>query len=153
MCIRDRQPGGVAGSVFNDANSNGIQDSGEASRSNVTVQLLNDDGSVAYSTTSGADGNYNFGDVVVGSYYVSIIPEERWRQTLPTVDPVAHAAWDLDQELRLQHTGQYFENWGSLGEKWLHGTNGWYFITPDGCLLYTSPSPRDGLLSRMPSSA
>ena len=23
----------------------------------------------------------------------------------------------------------------------------------NGCLLYTSPSPRDGLLSRMPSSA
>ena len=28
------------------------------------------------------------------------------------------------------------------------------FITPyNPCLLYTSPSPRDGLLSRMPSSA
>ena len=29
-------------------------------------------------------------------------------------------------------------------------------LQPDwiwGCLLYTSPSPRDGLLSRMPSSA
>ena len=25
--------------------------------------------------------------------------------------------------------------------------------TPSPCLLYTSPSPRDGLLSRMPSSA
>ena len=25
--------------------------------------------------------------------------------------------------------------------------------TLNGCLLYTSPSPRDGLLSRMPSSA
>ena len=25
--------------------------------------------------------------------------------------------------------------------------------TAGGCLLYTSPSPRDGLLSRMPSSA
>ena len=24
---------------------------------------------------------------------------------------------------------------------------------PNTCLLYTSPSPRDGLLSRMPSSA
>src|SRR5665647_3614533 len=24
---------------------------------------------------------------------------------------------------------------------------------PKGCLLYTSPSPRDGLLARMPSSA
>ena len=27
------------------------------------------------------------------------------------------------------------------------------FETAKGCLLYTSPSPRDGLLSRMPSSA
>ena len=26
-------------------------------------------------------------------------------------------------------------------------------MTLRGCLLYTSPSPRDGLLSRMPSSA
>ena len=26
-------------------------------------------------------------------------------------------------------------------------------IRPTPCLLYTSPSPRDGLLSRMPSSA
>ena len=27
------------------------------------------------------------------------------------------------------------------------------FFQPNTCLLYTSPSPRDGLLSRMPSSA
>ena len=27
------------------------------------------------------------------------------------------------------------------------------FINSSSCLLYTSPSPRDGLLSRMPSSA
>ena len=26
-------------------------------------------------------------------------------------------------------------------------------VNPKDCLLYTSPSPRDGLLSRMPSSA
>ena len=26
-------------------------------------------------------------------------------------------------------------------------------VTKKSCLLYTSPSPRDGLLSRMPSSA
>ena len=26
-------------------------------------------------------------------------------------------------------------------------------VAMSGCLLYTSPSPRDGLLSRMPSSA
>ena len=28
-----------------------------------------------------------------------------------------------------------------------------YIEGGNGCLLYTSPSPRDGLLSRMPSSA
>ena len=28
-----------------------------------------------------------------------------------------------------------------------------YSAIGDACLLYTSPSPRDGLLSRMPSSA
>ena len=33
-------------------------------------------------------------------------------------------------------------------KKWL--SNG---AQPTDCLLYTSPSPRDGLLSRMPSSA
>ena len=29
----------------------------------------------------------------------------------------------------------------------------WHRGAVDACLLYTSPSPRDGLLSRMPSSA
>ena len=32
---------------------------------------------------------------------------------------------------------------------WNQGEN----AEPYACLLYTSPSPRDGLLSRMPSSA
>ena len=32
-------------------------------------------------------------------------------------------------------------------------SNGAVYVTSSLCLLYTSPSPRDGLLSRMPSSA
>ena len=36
-----------------------------------------------------------------------------------------------------------------LGQVWYNTTS----TTLKGCLLYTSPSPRDGLLSRMPSSA
>ena len=42
------------------------------------------------------------------------------------------------------------------GSLWATALGGLYLATfPDvtGCLLYTSPSPRDGLLSRMPSSA
>ena len=34
-----------------------------------------------------------------------------------------------------------------------HEQEGEYYAFTKGCLLYTSPSPRDGLLSRMPSSA
>ena len=34
-----------------------------------------------------------------------------------------------------------------------HGGSGASTAAPIACLLYTSPSPRDGLLSRMPSSA
>ena len=39
---------------------------------------------------------------------------------------------------------------------WAYGfliDNAYIIDTLNGCLLYTSPSPRDGLLSRMPSSA
>ena len=49
---------------------------------------------------------------------------------------------------------------GLLGPNGAGKTTSFYMITglvaPDRgriCLLYTSPSPRDGLLSRMPSSA
>ena len=39
------------------------------------------------------------------------------------------------------------------GVEWLSGADPATFREPTSCLLYTSPSPRDGLLSRMPSSA
>ena len=47
-------------------------------------------------------------------------------------------------------------NLGTLGDKVdVKPGYGRNFLIPQGkaCLLYTSPSPRDGLLSRMPSSA
>ena len=53
------------------------------------------------------------------------------------------------------------EGWAKLNEiveeyKKAHNGQSVYsatFIEDCDCLLYTSPSPRDGLLSRMPSSA
>ena len=42
--------------------------------------------------------------------------------------------------------------WQQYKEK-LGETRPWDMLNPNTCLLYTSPSPRDGLLSRMPSSA
>ena len=49
----------------------------------------------------------------------------------------------LSHEIRLASNGD-----GPL--QWLGGL---YSLDENACLLYTSPSPRDGLLSRMPSSA
>ena len=54
-----------------------------------------------------------------------------------------------------------FMGGGSLEVRWAHemGINVvgydvfWVLTNYWNCLLYTSPSPRDGLLSRMPSSA
>ena len=45
---------------------------------------------------------------------------------------------------------------GSLGTITGNNADGWDLTVPTGtgtCLLYTSPSPRDATLSRMPSSA
>ena len=41
----------------------------------------------------------------------------------------------------------------SEGEEILDAMAGLWCVNIGYCLLYTSPSPRDGLLSRMPSSA
>ena len=48
--------------------------------------------------------------------------------------------------------GRNCDDW----QNWFGGNNSnpmWHYVLDESCLLYTSPSPRDGLLSRMPSSA
>ena len=45
----------------------------------------------------------------------------------------------------------YFNAWG--GSPTVNAYIAWAGDQLQACLLYTSPSPRDGLLSRMPSSA
>ena len=50
-------------------------------------------------------------------------------------DTLAKRAYELDQQLGLRSTGDYYQNWAKLGEKWMTGTSGqWYFITADGSL-------------------
>ena len=42
----------------------------------------------------------------------------------------------LQGKLGLTYTGNDYEDWGGLGEKWLQGRDGtWYYIRPDGELF------------------
>src|SRR5664279_745468 len=51
--------------------------------------------------------------------------------------------------LHMGHVRNYAIGDALARHMWMRGYN---VLHPMGCLLYTSPSPRDGLLSRMPSS-
>ena len=65
-----------------------------------------------------------------------IVPKIEVREA----EDIADFATTMDSDMN-----QYFEEKKTLLEDIPRGEN--------PCLLYTSPSPRDGLLARMPSSA
>ena len=61
-----------------------------------------------------------------------------------------------DKKLRIDGIQERVRGYGYTDDG--KDINGYYLQTDNytlyyNCLLYTSPSPRDGLLSRMPSSA
>lgn len=65
--------GKIGDFVWNDANMNGRQDSGEAGIANVEVQLLDSSGSVIGTTTTDSDGMYVFEGLASGDYRVKFI--------------------------------------------------------------------------------
>ena len=60
---------------------------------------------------------------------------------------------NLIEDLKVrEHIGTRLKN-SSISKIELERTADTFIVNIHTCLLYTSPSPRDGLLSRMPSSA
>ena len=68
----------ISGAVFNDANGNGVKESGEAGLSGVTISLSN--GATA---VSDANGTYSFSNVPTGSYVVTAPAQSGYTQTTP----------------------------------------------------------------------
>jgi uncharacterized repeat protein (TIGR01451 family) len=65
--------GSIGDHIWNDANSNGIQDSTESGLANVSVGLYKADGiTLLSSTSSNSSGNYSFGSLRPGDYVVKV---------------------------------------------------------------------------------
>jgi protocatechuate 3,4-dioxygenase beta subunit len=68
------KPGSIAGTVFSDANDNGVADNGETGFGGVTVNLLSANGqTTGLSTVTGNDGTYSFSQLAPDSYEVQVV--------------------------------------------------------------------------------
>ncbi|MBD2126175.1 DVUA0089 family protein [Microcoleus sp. ZQ-A2] len=84
----DNNPGGkIEGIKWNDLNSNGVQDTGEAGLGGWTIYLdQNKNGTLdtgETSTTTDANGNYSFTGLAAGNYTVAEVMKPGWLQTSP----------------------------------------------------------------------
>lgn len=90
--LEDRTvPSTLQGTVFEDVNANGSRDGGEPGRVGVTV-FLDANGNAALdsgetSTTTLADGSYQFSDLADGTYRVALAAPAGWEQTAPAFTP------------------------------------------------------------------
>ena len=96
---------------------------------------------LSYSIEKG-EATYKYQENGIGDGALKMI---LYRSTCEQAWGVTRRLVIIDPDGELQTT-TVFSNWLPLADLKLH-------LYDDTCLLYTSPSPRDGLLSRMPSSA
>ncbi len=65
--------GSISDTVWVDLNNDGVIDGDETLLEGVTVELLDDQGNVIATTTTGADGRYSFDGLLAGDYQVRVV--------------------------------------------------------------------------------
>ncbi|MFZ1599037.1 MAG: SdrD B-like domain-containing protein, partial [Anaerolineae bacterium] len=93
----DNLPGSVAGTVFDDIDGDGVQDSPlhETGLGGVTIGLYSSGGALLASTTTSGDGSYLFTNVAPGSYSVRETDPSGWSSTTSNNVPVTVPAGGL----------------------------------------------------------
>ena len=77
-------PVSLAGTVYNDVNGDGSQESGEPGLNDWTVNLLNSGGTLVATTTSSSSGHYSFANLTPGTYTIEEVVQAGWVITQPT---------------------------------------------------------------------
>lgn len=77
----------IKGSVYRDDNRSSSRDGSEEGYQGQTVQLLDQDGNVAATTTTAADGSYSFEHLPDGTYSVKVVKDGALTDTEQTEDP------------------------------------------------------------------
>ncbi|CBN56821.1 beta strand repeat-containing protein [Kamptonema sp. PCC 6506] len=72
----------ISGLKFHDINGNGLQDLGETGLPNWQFQLLDSSGVLIADTTSDANGQYEFDNVLPGDYSLEEVLQSGWTQTV-----------------------------------------------------------------------
>ncbi|MEL6522481.1 MAG: SdrD B-like domain-containing protein [Pseudomonadota bacterium] len=100
-------PATVGNIVFLDNNGNGVFDAGDDVVENVTVELLDENGSVVDTTTTDANGEYSFGGLDAGTYSVRFTPPEGLEFTTQSDAPADEINNDSDADEVTGETGQF----------------------------------------------
>ena len=113
----------------------------------------NGDGAIQ---TEAERGWYRFDNVMPGKYTVREVVPEGWVQSASRTSTGAMEAFQLDQRFGLTLSGNDRQDFGGQDERWMKGTNGWFYITPAGDFYrwngraVTSRAPLTGTLLASP---
>lgn len=99
QCCRDFRyvdcnPGSIGDFVWNDINSNGVQDIGESGIGGIEISLLNKDNQIISTTASNSSGSYAFVDIQNGEYYIKVDLPNQYSYTTPKVGNI-----DIDSDI------------------------------------------------------
>ena len=99
----------VTGNVYNDLNGNGNLDPGEPGLQGWTVNLEDQSGNIVATTTSDANGNYEFDNLFPGTFIVAEVLQSGWTQT----QPVNPNYYEFSTQSGMNETGLNFGNFST----------------------------------------
>ena len=149
-------PASIKGTVYQDLNDNGSQDSGEAGIENVLIQLFDADGNLVREVLTDADGNYCFDDLPPGEYKIREAQPDGFfdgQDSLGTVDGQERGEHGENDVLCVElGSGEQGINYdfGELAPAEIHGrvfADGPAFETDDGTLPDNFRDQRDAVFT------